>query len=124
MDYFHLFGLLQPVIRLTPSKGAFVFADSATPVSPRTNLPSIPRSSRRRPAIRYDQPCLKTPRHPLTCARSTAFLTRVRSASEQHTVRDTAFLMEQLTLREELDDIEQSKDDVRFKAAQTRTKDV
>ncbi|EHC84398.1 Chaperone protein HscB [Salmonella enterica subsp. enterica serovar Rubislaw str. A4-653] len=37
-------------------------------------------------------------------------------ASEQHTVRDTAFLMEQLTLREELDDIEQSKDDVRLES--------
>ncbi len=30
-------------------------------------------------------------------------------ASEQHTVRDTAFLMEQLELREELDEIEQAK---------------
>lgn len=29
--------------------------------------------------------------------------------SEQHTVRDTAFLMEQLELREELDEIEQAK---------------
>ncbi len=37
-------------------------------------------------------------------------------ASEQHTVRDTAFLMEQLTLREELDDIEQSKDDARLES--------
>ncbi|SUX72188.1 co-chaperone HscB [Citrobacter freundii] len=33
--------------------------------------------------------------------------------SEQHTVRDTAFLMEQLELREELDEIEQAKDSQR-----------
>ncbi len=35
-------------------------------------------------------------------------------ASEQHTVRDTAFLMEQLELREELDEIGQAKDDARL----------
>lgn len=35
-------------------------------------------------------------------------------ASEQHTVRDTAFLMEQLELREELDEIEQAKDEARL----------
>ncbi|MCG1032163.1 co-chaperone HscB [Bacillus amyloliquefaciens] len=35
-------------------------------------------------------------------------------SSEQHTVRDTAFLMEQLELREELDEIEQAKDEARL----------
>ncbi|MEG1210663.1 MAG: co-chaperone HscB [Leclercia sp.] len=43
-------------------------------------------------------------------------------SSEQHTVRDTAFLMEQLELREELDDIEQAKDEARLEGFITRVK--
>ncbi|ODP79357.1 Fe-S protein assembly co-chaperone HscB, partial [Klebsiella pneumoniae] len=43
-------------------------------------------------------------------------------ASEQHTVRDTAFLMEQLELREELDEIEQAKDEARLESFITRVK--
>ncbi|EHJ81569.1 Chaperone protein HscB [Salmonella enterica subsp. enterica serovar Baildon str. R6-199] len=58
----------------------------------------------------------QTLRHPLTRAEYLLSLHGFDLASEQHTVRDTAFLMEQLTLREELDDIEQSKDDVRLES--------
>ncbi|MFY9994681.1 MAG: co-chaperone HscB [Leclercia sp.] len=43
-------------------------------------------------------------------------------SSEQHTVRDTAFLMEQLELREELDEIEQAKDDARLEGFIQRVK--
>ena len=43
-------------------------------------------------------------------------------ASEQHTVRDTAFLMEQLELREELDEIEQAKDEARLESFIKRVK--
>lgn len=43
-------------------------------------------------------------------------------SSEQHTVRDTAFLMEQLELREELDEIEQAKDEARLERFITRVK--
>ncbi|EAB4851140.1 co-chaperone HscB [Salmonella enterica subsp. enterica] len=58
----------------------------------------------------------QTLRHPLTRAEYLLSLHGFDLASEQHTVRDTAFLMEQLTLREELNDIEQSKDDVRLES--------
>jgi len=43
-------------------------------------------------------------------------------SSEQHTVRDTAFLMEQLELREELDEIEQAKDEARLETFIQRVK--
>ncbi len=43
-------------------------------------------------------------------------------ASEQHTVRDTAFLMEQLELREELDEIGRAKDEARLEAFIKRVK--
>ena len=43
-------------------------------------------------------------------------------ASEQHTVRDTAFLMEQLELREELDEIELAKDEARLESFIKRVK--
>ncbi|XPE47780.1 Fe-S protein assembly co-chaperone HscB [Shigella flexneri] len=51
-----------------------------------------------------------------------ALAPRFRSGSEQHTVRDTAFLMEQLELREELDEIEQAKDEARLKRFIKRVK--
>lgn len=44
--------------------------------------------------------------------------------SEQHTVRDTAFLMEQLELREELDEIEQAKDSQRLDAFMQRVSEM
>lgn len=43
-------------------------------------------------------------------------------SSEQHTVRDTAFLMEQLELREELNEIEQAKDEARLERFIKRVK--
>lgn len=52
----------------------------------------------------------QTLRHPLLRAEYLLLLNGFDLASEQHTVRDTAFLMEQLELREELDSIEQSAD--------------
>jgi len=52
----------------------------------------------------------QTLRHPLLRAEYLLLLNGFDLANEQHTVRDTAFLMEQLELREELDGIEQSAD--------------
>lgn len=52
----------------------------------------------------------QTLRHPLGRAEYLLSLRGFDLASEQHTVRDTAFLMEQLELREELDEIEQARD--------------
>lgn len=56
----------------------------------------------------------QTLRHPLTRAEYLLSLHGFDLASEQHTVRDTAFLMEQLMLREELDEIEKAKDEARL----------
>ncbi|WP_226572332.1 co-chaperone HscB [Mangrovibacter yixingensis] len=58
----------------------------------------------------------QTLRHPLSRAEYILSLHGFDLASEQHTVRDTAFLMEQLELREELDGIEQKRDEVRLEA--------
>lgn len=47
-------------------------------------------------------------RHPLKRAEYMLLLQGIDINNEQHTMHDTAFLMEQLALREELDDIENS----------------
>lgn len=64
----------------------------------------------------------QTLRHPLTRAEYLLSLHGFDLANEQHTVRDTAFLMEQLELREELDGIEQAKDTDRLEAFIQRVK--
>lgn len=64
----------------------------------------------------------QTLRHPLTRAEYLLSLHGFDLASEQHTVRDTAFLMEQLELREELDEIEQAKDTDRLEGLLKRIK--
>ncbi|MDF2529102.1 MAG: hscB [Enterobacter mori] len=64
----------------------------------------------------------QTLRHPLSRAEYLLSLHGFDLASEQHTVRDTAFLMEQLELREELDEIEQAKDEARLESFITRVK--
>ena len=64
----------------------------------------------------------QTLRHPLTRAEYLLSLHGFDLSSEQHTVRDTAFLMEQLELREELDEIEQAKDADRLENLQKRIK--
>lgn len=62
----------------------------------------------------------QTLRHPLARAEYLLSLHGFDLASEQHTVRDTAFLMEQLELREALDEIEQARDASRLEALMTR----
>lgn len=64
----------------------------------------------------------QTLRHPLARAEYLLSLHGFDLASEQHTVRDTAFLMEQLELREELDEIAQAKDEVRLESIMQRVK--
>lgn len=56
----------------------------------------------------------QTLRHPLTRAEYLLSLHGFDLANEQHTMRDTAFLLEQLELREELDAIAQAKDSQRL----------
>jgi len=64
----------------------------------------------------------QTLRHPLARAEYLLSLQGFDLASEQHTVRDTAFLMEQLELREELDDIGTAQDADRLEAFLQRVK--
>jgi len=62
----------------------------------------------------------QTLRHPLNRAEYMLSLHGYDLANEQHTVRDTAFLMEQLELREELDEIERAGDENRLAAFTSR----
>lgn len=62
----------------------------------------------------------QTLRHPLNRAEYLLSLHGFDLANEQHTVRDTAFLMEQLELREELDEIERAGDEDRLTGFATR----
>jgi molecular chaperone HscB len=64
----------------------------------------------------------QTLRNPLNRAEYLLSLHGFDLASEQHTVRDTAFLMEQLELREELDEIEQAQDQARLESFIKRVK--
>ncbi|MBS1203384.1 MAG: hscB [Proteobacteria bacterium] len=64
----------------------------------------------------------QTLRNPLSRAEYLLSLHGFDLASEQHTVRDTAFLMEQLELREELDEIERAEDSARLETFQKRVK--
>jgi molecular chaperone HscB len=64
----------------------------------------------------------QTLRNPLSRAEYLLSLHGFDLASEQHTVRDTAFLMEQLELREELDEIERAEDSARLEMFQKRVK--
>ncbi|MGY5955880.1 co-chaperone HscB [Kosakonia sp. BK9b] len=66
----------------------------------------------------------QTLRNPLARAEYLLSLHGFDLASEQHTVRDTAFLMEQLELREELDEIERAEDAARLEAFQKRVKEM
>ncbi|POP42494.1 co-chaperone HscB [Superficieibacter electus] len=66
----------------------------------------------------------QTLRHPLMRAEYLLSLHGFDLASEQHTVRDTAFLMEQLELREALDEIEQAKDETRLADFMKRVKQM
>lgn len=58
----------------------------------------------------------QTLRHPLLRAEYILSLNGFLLANEQHTLRDTAFLMEQLDLREELDNIERAKEGDRLES--------
>ena len=66
----------------------------------------------------------QTLRNPLPRAEYLLSLHGFDLASEQHTVRDTAFLMEQLELREELDEIDQAKDETRLARFIKRVKEM
>lgn len=122
MDYFTLFGLpAQYPIDLQALTIRFGICSVSTT---RTNLPAVRRQSswRRCHTLQPSTRARQTLRHPLARAEYLLSLHGFDLASEQHTVRDTVFLMEQLELREELDEIEQAKDEARLERFIKRVK--
>ena len=122
MDYFALFGLPvsytlsqeQLAVRYQDLQRQY-HPDKFASASAAEQLASVQQSATINQAW-------QTLRHPLTRAEYLLSLHGYDLASEQHTVRDTAFLMEQLELREELDEIEKSQDEERLAAFIKRVK--
>ncbi|MCS2155318.1 co-chaperone HscB [Scandinavium goeteborgense] len=122
MDYFTLFGLpasyhldsQQLATRFQDLQRQF-HPDKFASHSSADQLASVQQSATINQAW-------QTLRHPLMRAEYLLSLHGFDLASEQHTVRDTAFLMEQLELREELDEIDRAKDSERLDAFMRRVK--
>ncbi|WP_312952130.1 co-chaperone HscB [Superficieibacter sp.] len=120
MDYFTLFGLpaRYPLdkealsARFQDLQRQF-HPDKFASGSPAEQLAAVQKSATINQAW-------QTLRHPLSRAEYLLSLHGFDLASEQHTVRDTAFLMEQLELREELEEIGQAKDSDRLATFMTR----
>ena len=106
MDYFTLFGLparyqvdTQALSLRFQDLQRQYHPDKFASGSPAEQLAAVQQSATINQAW-------QTLRHPLMRAEYLLSLHGFELASEQHTVRDTTFLMEQLELREELDEIE------------------
>lgn len=111
MDYFTLFGL--PVrYALDGSLLASRFQDMQRQFHPDRNAlqPERERLMALTQAATINE-AYQTLRHPLKRAEYMLSLHGFDLGNEQHTLRDTAFLMEQLELREALDAIEQQADE-------------
>ena len=124
MDYFTLFGLpasytlsLEPLAARYQELQRQYHPDKFASGSAAEQLAAVQQSATINQAW-------QTLRHPLTRAEYLLSLHGFDLASEQHTVRDTAFLMEQLELREELDEIEQAKDSQRLDAFMQRVSEM
>ena len=105
MDYFTLFGL-PASYTLSLEQLAVRYQDLQRQYHP-DKFASAP-AAEQLAAVQYSatiNQAWQTLRHPLTRAEYLLSLHDFDLASEQHTVRDTAFLMEQLELREELDEM-------------------
>lgn len=121
MDYFTLFGLPASYTLSLEQLAVRYQICSASTI--RINLPAP--AAEQLAAVQHSATinrAWQTLRHPLTRAEYLLSLHGFDLASEQHTVRDTAFLMEQLELREELDEIGQAKDDARLEGFIKRVK--
>lgn len=122
MDYFTLFGL-PAQYSLDTQALATRFQDLQRQFHP-DRFASQPQSEQLA-AVQHSatiNQAWQTLRHPLTRAEYLLSLHGFDLASEQHTVRDTTFLMEQLELREELEEIAQAEDAARLEALQARIK--
>lgn len=122
MDYFTLFGL-PAHYQLDTQALATRFQDLQRQYHP-DRFASHPQAEQLA-AVQHSatiNQAWQTLRNPLTRAEYLLSLHGFDLASEQHTVRDTAFLMEQLELREELDEIAQAEDAARLEAFQARIK--
>ena len=122
MDYFTLFGL-QPGFALDSEQLAARYQELQRQYHPDkyASRPQAEQLAALSQSATINQ-AWQTLRHPLTRAEYLLSLHGFDLASEQHTVRDTAFLMEQLELREELDEIEQAKDTDRLESFMQRVK--
>lgn len=116
MDYFTLFGLpasytlsLEPLAARYQDLQRQYHPDKFANGSAAEQLAAVQQSATINQAW-------QTLRHPLTRAEYLLSLHGFDLASEQHTVRDTAFLMEQLELREELDEIGKAQDEARLES--------
>ena len=114
MDYFTLFGLPES-FQLDVNQLAARYQDLQRQFHPDkyASRPQAEQLAAVQQSATINQGW-QTLRHPLSRAEYLLSLHGFDLASEQHTVRDTAFLMEQLELREELDDIEQQRDESRL----------
>ena len=122
MDYFTLFGL-PASYTLSLEQLAVRYQDLQRQYHPDkfASAPAAEQLAAGQHSATINQ-AWQTLRHPLTRAEYLLSLHGFDLASEQHTVRDTAFLMEQLELREELDEIGKAKDDARLEAFIKRVK--
>lgn len=116
MDYFTLFGL--PV--RYPVDGSLLasrFQDLQRQFHPDrfASQPERERLMALQQAATINE-AYQTLKHPLKRAEYMLSLHGFDLGNEQHTLRDTAFLMEQLELREELDGIERKADDAALAA--------
>jgi molecular chaperone HscB len=119
MDYFTLFGLpasytlsLEPLAARYQELQRQYHPDKFASGSAAEQLAAVQQSATINQAW-------QTLRHPLTRAEYLLSLHGFDLASEQHTVRDTAFLLE---LREELDEIGKAKDEARLESFIKRVK--
>lgn len=122
MDYFTLFGL-PASYHIDTQALAVHFQDLQRQYHPDRFASGTP--AEQLAAVQHSatiNQAWQTLRNPLARAEYLLSLHGFDIASEQHTVRDTAFLMEQLELREELDEIEQAKDEARLEAFIKRAK--
>lgn len=121
MDFFSLFGL--PVqFTLDNAELAARYQELQRQFHP-DNFASHPEAERLQAVQRSAtiNQAWQTLRQPLSRAEYMLSLHGYDLASEQQTVRDTAFLMEQLELREELEEIEHARDEARLEAFIKRT---